>query len=104
TILWDGEIGNATFPVMVPKDAKEGPRHGLATVHIDGLQIARVHFVIQVGRASLDVDRIPTREERHRKAFPSYASADRDKVLARIQGIQKAAPELDVSLDVLSLR
>jgi hypothetical protein len=112
TILWDGDIGNAPFSVMVPKDAKKGPRRGLATIHIEGLQIARIYFDIHVGRKPLryvgrkvpSVDRIPTREERHRRAFASYASADRDEVLPRIQGIQKGAPGLEVFVDVLSLR
>ena len=43
-------------------------------------------------------------ERRYRKAFASYASEDRDAVLARIQGMQKVAPDLDVFLDALALR
>lgn len=104
TILWDGDIGNATFPVRVPHDASEGPSRGLATFHVNGLQIARVYFVIQVGKTSSSVDRIRTKEERHRKAFASYAHADLKKVCARLQGMQKTAPELEIFLDVISLR
>src|SRR5207248_3690522 len=47
---------------------------------------------------------LPVREQRLRTAFASYASQDRDAVLARVQGIQKALPSLDVFLDVASLR
>jgi hypothetical protein len=104
TILWEGQIGNATFLVTVPQDATTGTRGGLATIHIEGFQIARIYFVLQVANVSLQVDRLPAREERHRKAFVSYASADRDEVLPRLQGIQKALPALDIFLDVLSLR
>ena len=103
-ILWAGEIGNATFLVTVPNDAAEGSKAGLATVYANGLQIARMHFEIRVGPSLREVRNFRTREERHRKAFASYASADRDSVLARIQGIQKAAPNLDVFVDVVSLR
>ncbi len=49
TILWTGEIGEAGFPVRVPQDAVHGAKHGLATIHIDGMQIAKIHFAIQVG-------------------------------------------------------
>lgn len=103
-IVWEGEIGNATFSVLVPADATEGLRRGMATIHFSGLEIARIHFLIRVGSELLPVDSIPTQQKRHNKAFASYASADRDEVLARIQGIRKAAPELEVFLDVLSLR
>src|SRR5262249_44309071 len=37
-------------------------------------------------------------------AFASYASEDRDEVLAIIQGMQKVTPGLNVFLDVASLR
>jgi hypothetical protein len=103
-ILWAGDIGSATFAVMVPADASEGTRAGVATIHMDGLQIARIYFAIQVGRQAAEIASIPAREEQHRKAFASYASPDRDDVLARVQGIQKAAPQLHVDLDVLTLR
>jgi len=104
TILWDGEAGNATFLVMVPQNVPEGPRSGLATIHVNGLRIAKIDFVIQVGKSVEPVGCLEAREERHRKAFASYASADLYQVLARIQGIQKGAPDLEVFLDVISLR
>jgi len=104
TILWEGEIGNATFLLKVPEGAKEGSRSGVATIYIDGMQILRLYFVIQIGATQSKVDRIPTQEERYHKAFPSYSSKDRDAVLGRIQGIQKVAPYLEFNMDVLKLR
>jgi len=105
TIIWEGEVGNASFVLQVPADALAGPRRGLATVHIDGVRILRIDFVIRVvavpeAAASRPLD---VTETRLRKAFASYASADRDAVLARIQGIQKGAPGLDIFLDVAHL-
>lgn len=104
TILWEGEIGNATFLVKVPEGAKEGSRSGVATIYIDGMQILRLYFVIQIGPTQSKVESIPTHEARYRKAFPSYSSKDRDAVLCRIQGIQKVAPYLEVNMDVIRLR
>jgi molecular chaperone DnaK (HSP70) len=104
TILWDNEIGNASFCVMVPPDVPDGPHPGKAGIYIDGLQIARVYFTVLVAAKEADVQPLPLREERHRTAFASYAHSDRDEVLGRVQGIQKAAPEIEFFLDVLSLR
>jgi cell division protein FtsZ len=103
-INWEGEIGNASFLVTVPPDSAEGPRAGRATIRINGLQIARLDFVLQVGHTASPVDAIATNGEVHRTAFASYASEDLNDVLARIQGIQKAAPHMSVFLDVVSLR
>jgi hypothetical protein len=104
TILWQGEIGNATFAVRVPAELTPGSRVGVASIFVGGLRIARLNFTVQIGLEAKPAEPLTTREERHRKAFASYASPDRDEVLARIQGIQKAAPGLDVFLDVVRLR
>jgi molecular chaperone DnaK (HSP70) len=115
TIAWEGEIGNASFILQVPDDATPGPRRGLATVHIDGVKILRIDFVMQVVGAPgavLPRDQpevaqarlLDVTETRLRQAFASYASPDRGAVLARIQGIQKGAPGLDIFLDVAHLR
>jgi serine/threonine protein kinase len=104
TLVWEGEIGSATFSVVVANGARTGSRAGVVKVYADGLQIATVHFAIRVGRKTSRSARLGTRELRYHSAFASYASEDRDAVLARIQGIQKAAPDLDVFLDVLKLR
>jgi uncharacterized protein YegL len=101
-ILWEGEIGNATFSVLVPPNTEQGPRRGLAAIRINDLEIAKLHFITEVGNEASTVRPISLREERYRKAFASYASADRAEVLPRIQGIQKAG--LEVFFDVLSLR
>ena len=103
-ILWDGDIGNATFMAQVPDDASPGAQGGLATIYANGLQIAKLHFVIEVGNTVSNVDYLPITGQRYQKAFASYASADRDQVLPRIQGIQKALPQLQIFLDVMSLR
>jgi len=104
TILWEGEIGNTTFGVGVPKDAKRGRRVGIATIHQDGFQVAIIFFELDVGRKSTAVGQIKARVKHHRTAFASYASPDRGEVMKRIQGMQKASPELDIFVDVDALR
>lgn len=104
-ILWEGEIGNASFEVAIPSKTPEGVICGLASVHWDGgLQIARVPLQILI--AARAAPSAGTTQPLHhiRKAFASYASSDRDEVLGRVQGMQKIAPDLDVFLDVLKLR
>jgi hypothetical protein len=137
TILWDGEIGNANFPVKVPEGTELGSKQGLATIHIDGLRIAMINFIISVvdeqargGRTEKSIEdgdrtdtgvqggeetkiessvlsapeQLETQEKRIETAFASYSSKDRDKVLPRIQGLQKALPSLNIFLDIVSLR
>jgi len=103
-ICWEGEIGNATFPVSVPTQARPGPHAGTATFHVDQLPLAKLHFALQVGRETEPVVPSAARESRCKSAFASYASEDRDDVVARAQGMRKVVPEFDLFLDVFSLR
>ena len=48
TVIWEGEVGNASSDCRCLADGLAGPRRGLATVHIDGLRILRIDFVIRV--------------------------------------------------------
>jgi hypothetical protein len=104
TVFWDGEVGNATFSVTVPTEASLGSRSGLVTFLVNGMQVAKMHFVLEVGKEEKPLDYLAAREQRVRTAFASYASEDRDEVLSRIQGMLKVFPDLDVFVDVASLR
>ena len=104
TILWKGEIGGAGFLVTVPPDAPLGTHAATASVHMGGMRITTLGFVVDVQTEDRAPAELPMSEKRVRRAFASYASADRDAVLARVQGIQKAAPEIDIFLDVARLR
>jgi hypothetical protein len=105
TILWIGDIGNASFVVTAPPDAAAGPRPGCALISANGWQVARIDFTLTVQpRPAPAACLLPGKQSRHRKAFASYAEPDLDAVLARIQGMQKIAPALNIFVDVLSLR
>jgi len=102
-VLWTGEIGNANFVVTLPDSPAKRTLPGNAVIYLNGVRVAKVQFVLQVG-TTLAEAAVPTTETRFRKAFASYASEDRDAVLGRLQGIRKAAPDLEIFFDVLTLR
>ena len=70
-----------------------------------GLLIARLTFSVVVSPTSDEslTDRSMAIDF-PKSAFASYASPDRLEVLQRVQGIKAIRPDLDVFLDVLTLR
>jgi hypothetical protein len=101
---WVGEIGLATFVIDVPPDAKIGPHFAVASVRVNGSQVARIEFLLMIQIAKREPISLPAKLITFKTAFASYATEDRDAVLARVQGIQKVLPGLDVFVDVLKLR
>jgi RNA polymerase sigma factor (sigma-70 family) len=104
TILWEGEIANASFAASVPENAGYGPRNGFVAIYVDGLEIARLAFTIRINQELSSSPDVISREQRYHTAFASHADEDRDAVLARIQGMQKIAPDLDVFIAPAKLR
>jgi molecular chaperone DnaK len=104
TIQWRGEIGKAGFFVYVPDTVGFGKKLGTAVILIDGIPIMKVSFLADIARNFRSASPLSAKERRYNTAFASYATEDRDAVLARIQGMQKAAPNLDIFLDVAKLR
>jgi hypothetical protein len=104
TLLWKGRVGNALFLVDVPRGASHGSRKCVAFIRVHETEIARIDFVLTVGTRSGRAQRVDATIARHKSAFASYASPDRQLVISRVQGIKKVAPNLDVFIDVDSLR
>lgn len=104
TILWDGEIGNASFFVTIKSSPSSGQCPGVASVRIEGLEIARLNFLINVGDLAKTSATLPVRVQRHERVFASYASADTNAVLDQIQGMLKYAPNIDVFFAPKSIR
>jgi hypothetical protein len=102
SMIWEGESTSVSFVVTIPQLRANTRCSGSAHIYADGIQIARISFLLSAEGAAESI--LETRAIRYRTAFASYASADRDTVLGRIQGILKIAPDLEVYLDVLSLR
>ncbi len=105
TIIWQGEPTNASFIVEVPGNLGVSTYPGNAHVLVNGLCIAKIQFLISLFSSSDQkyIDSSVNQSYVH-SAFASYASEDREEVLSRIQGMKKVAPELDIFLDVFSLR
>jgi HEAT repeat protein len=104
TILWTGGIGNCSFPIAVPPEATAGIHLGRATFRVGDIIVSRLDFALDVGPALAAAADVTSREARFQRAFASYSSEDRERVMGRIQGMLKILPELDIFLDVLSLR
>ena len=107
TVIWTGRVGNTSFPVTVPPAAAPQTHLGCFSVFVGPLQICRLWFELAV-RLPVNAPRLPVRhrlrETRVRSAFASYATEDRTEVLARVQGMLKVIPDLDLFVDVLDLR
>jgi hypothetical protein len=103
-ILWEAEIGNASFVVDVPDGTVSGTRNGVATIHVKGVKISELHFVVGIGAAAAASENLPVQEKRLNRVFVSYANEDNDAVLARIQGMQKIFRDLDPFFARASLR
>jgi len=104
-LYWGGAPANCNFAVTVPADLTPGTYAGVIRIKIETMSVANVSFFIDVGQRPTDkVTDVTGQEQRLLRWFASYASADRDEVLGRIQGMLKVLPDLDVFVDVVSLR
>ncbi len=101
TMVWEGESTSVSFVVTLPELSPETKCYGSAQVYANGIQVAKIPFLLS---AMSDEGIVEAPSVRYKTAFASYASDDRDAVLGRIQGIHKIAPELEIFLDVVSLR
>jgi len=104
TMTWESRTGVVSFAVKANLETPAGSYLGAARIHIGGLRIATVRFVVELGRAVGPGADQTAHVERYETAFASYASEDRDQVIGRIQGMEKVLPSLRVFLDVMSLR
>lgn len=104
TIYWGGSTGNCTIPVNVPEKVNPGLYVGAAKFYVGSLLIAKLSFDIEVGAEQKEKTDVTTQVQRIKTAFASYATADRNEVLGRVQGMLKLLPELDIFFDVASLR
>lgn len=105
TLTWSGELNNTSFIVRVPENCREGSKIGQVYFYINGLEVSRLHFKVLI--SSMQKDEKKQKNDfasgtKYKTAFASYASDDRNDVLARVQGLEKAG--IEVFLDVRNLR
>lgn len=104
TLLWEGEIAAASFPVRAPATLPLGDKPGSVFFFAEGLRIAKLHFTVGVADEKTEALSQHIEQNRYRTAFASYASENRDEVLSVIQGLEKGLPGMDIFLDVARLR
>lgn len=102
TQTWQGKYLNFSFGVFVPQEYKRRNALFTAAVYVNDVIATKLNFAVKC--SSLFEQKIAVSREDVLSAFVSYASQDRGRVAAIIQGMKKARPDLDVFFDVESLR
>ena len=101
---WRDGMGRSRFDITTRADAASGGRAGIVSIHSSGLQLARVRFLLQIGAVTRALEIIPSRMERHRRAFACFAPEDLARVNERIEAFEKLSPGVDVFLEAPALR
>ena len=102
-ITWTGRVGNANFVFSVPREAEIGSHKATCFVRVEGLEIARIDFLLRVGDRNQRRDNLSVDLKRYKTAFASYASEDREIVLAHSRDAKDSAQSKRV-VDVMSLQ
>jgi TIR domain len=108
SMLWTGTTESVQFGVLVPEQCRPGGVVGTVTISQDWIPIGHIKFTLTVA-ASLPaaegrppaIAAVGEAAKRYEMAFVSYASADRTKVLERVQilpmfGVQTFQDVLDL--------
>jgi hypothetical protein len=99
-LLWSGSLANVSFGVTPMQEVPGGKAIGTLTFLVKGLRIAELKFELRVGAGQ--EARPFTLVSPVQQAFASYASKDRSRVLARVQGMEKLG--INVFVDVRNLK
>ena len=102
TGVWQGEYLDLSFAVLLPEDYIKRKILFVATVYINDMVATKLKFIVKC--SSLWKQKIAITREDVLSAFVSYASQDRNRVAAIIQGMKKARPDMDIFFDVDCLR
>lgn len=102
TLVWNGKFAAATFEAFLPGDYSGKQLRLRGRVYSGDAVLTDLKLILQVNAPAEQV--AVCEKVKLTTAFLSYASADRERVVARIQGIQAARPDMDLFFDVESLR
>jgi TIR domain len=102
TVYWSGALSHVSFQVIAPKYATSKTVHGSCGISADGLAIGQVHFQLELGHGASPSARQISRAPAIKSAFACYAKQDRQRVLDRVQRIEKLG--VSVFTDVNELR
>lgn len=98
--IWQGKYLEFQFLAYVPEDYRGKQIPFCATIYVNDVIATRLRFAVDV---SCPQTITPERED-ITSAFVSYSSDDRVRVTSIVQGMKKARPDLDLFMDVESLR
>jgi hypothetical protein len=104
TIIWRGQIANVSYSIRVPDTMPFGTIDGKLNISMEGFRIAEIHFQLAIKAESSPKKRIASRVTYYRRAFISYSRKDMDRILPRIQTLQKVAPYLELKMDIKDIR
>lgn len=97
-LVWYGNPVIVSFPVSVSAECRLGDHTGTARIHSHGLLFCKLHFAIKVAADAFDEPFDGLTGQQHIKsAFACHAEPDEVAMLARVQGMEKANPYLEVA-------
>ncbi len=88
SLVWRGRSEAAQFGVRIPADARPGSVIATLDLSLDAVPVGHLKFKLEVSAAASVAEPSEPQGERsarYRAAFVSYASADRNQVLERVQ-------------------
>ena len=100
--VWCGGYLQFDFAICPPESLKKRQILLTASVYFDDIPATRLMLTVKA-LASYD-EEIELQRQDIITAFVSYASQDRRRVGALVQGMRKARPDMDIFFDVTSLR
>jgi hypothetical protein len=100
-IVWRGEPVAAQFLLRLPRSP--GTTYLRCRLLVDNVPVGSLRFGLRVSEGAVEpkVEMRGDSARRYRRAFLSYASADRTEVIKRVQGLRAAG--IEFFQDVLSL-
>ena len=101
-MTWNGKFATADFEVFLPEDYDRSQLRLRGRVYSDDAVLTDLKLILQID--AVRPQNVVCEKVLLKTAFISYASDDREKVVARIQGIQLARPDMDLFIDVEKLR
>lgn len=100
--IWQGEHLDFSFAIFLPNKYEKRQVLFNATVYVNDVVATKLKFIVKC--SSILEQKIAITRQDILSAFISYASQDRNRVAAIIQGMKKARPDMDVFFDIDSLR
>lgn len=101
-LIWNGKYASADLDVLLPEDYRGKQLRLTGRIYSGIAVITDLKLILQVNAPQQQ--EVQFEKCSLRTAFISYASQDRAKVVARIQGIQLSRPDMDLFFDAESLR